>query len=330
MKRQSWGDRMNNTQTLPVAKLDELDIELIQQLEMDARQSAPEIAKTVGSNPTTVRRRLQWLLDGNVISIVAIPNPSALGFKTRVFIGVNVDHGAFSDVVDALKPNRHIRLLYAATGRYDMLLSCAFRSRQQLLTFVDDQLGGHPGVHDVEVMTLLRVIKNSWMRLGSDRFPVRKSVRRDLDESDVTLIRELEKKPRASITDLAKTLNMSRISARKRLQSLVDDNIIQVISVANAAAFGYTTQASILVKAKPGMINEVADRLAADHRIHHVAIVDGRFNIATVAVFQATQEMGDFLVTKLGKIPGVLHHETMLHVGMPKQSFEVLSHDSDL
>lgn len=329
MNKERRGTRMNKAQTVPEVRLDEMDIALIQQLELDARQSAPEIAKTVGSNPTTVRRRLQWLLDEDIISIVAIPNPFALGFKTRVFIGVNVDPGTFSNVANALKPDRHVRLLIAATGRYDMLLSCAFQSRQQLLTFVDEKLGGYPGVHDVEVMTLLKVIKNSWMRLGDDEFPIRKSVERDLDKSELALIRELEQKPRASITDLGKKLNLSRISVRKRLQSLMDDNIIQVISVANAAAFGHTTQASILVKAKPGQINEVADRLASDHRIHHVAIIDGRFNIATVAAFQTTQEMGDFLVSKLGKIPGVLHHETMLHVGMPKQSFEVLSQDSD-
>jgi DNA-binding Lrp family transcriptional regulator len=305
---------------------DDLDLRLIKELEIDARQSNPDLAKKLDTSPTTIRRRLKKLLDAGVISIVMIPDANALGFKTRAMIGVNVRPGKYDNVASGLLSDEITRVVIATTGRYDIVLVMVCHSQQELLNFVYGELGKNPDVLGAEIMSLLGVKKYSWKYLRGDTGVTEEAQPRELDESELRLIGALELDPRASITSLSKKLGMSRISVRRKMQSLIADNIIRVVSIADPSALGFGAQAAILLRVHPGKVIDVADSLVSEESVTHIAIINGRFDIFLWVVCRNSREMAFFIRDRIANTPGVLRHETMLLAGMPKQTFTMVSH----
>jgi len=298
---------------------------LVKELEIDARQSHLELAAKLETSPTTVRRRLQRLLDEGIITIIAMTDPIAFGFQTRAHIGLNVRPGKVDAVVEYLKSYRSVRVIRILTGRYDVFLSVIFRSSQEMLTFANQELGRIPDLVDYETMLILQRAKGSWTYLNDSTGMVTEAIPQSLDESSLKLIAELELHPRESITNLGHKLGMNRKSVSRRLQALLNENIVRVVSITNPSAFGFGVHAAILVKVYPGKITDVVEALVADTRIHLVTIITGNFDLFLAAAFQDAGQMADFLRNDLGNIDGVMTHETMLQVALPKRSFALMS-----
>ncbi|MDD5093164.1 MAG: Lrp/AsnC family transcriptional regulator [Dehalococcoidia bacterium] len=305
-------------------KIDEIDLMLVKELEVDARQSNSELAANLGMSPSTVRRRIQRLIDLEVISIVAIPDRRALGFPLMVLIGINTRSGKADSVADYLRERRSARAIIATTGRYEIFLSATFRNSQELFVFISEDLGANPDLADFETMTVLKMMKNSWKYLRGEEAGPREAKPRELDPQELRLIKEMESQPRASMTDLSNILGLSRLSVSRKLQSLFDDSILQVVSVANPKAFGFDVQAALLVKVHPGEIVALADRLLLDKRVNHLAITTGSFQLLILAIFHNSTELSQFIRDDLRGSAGVLHTETLLYMPGAKRRFSLM------
>ncbi|MDD5095208.1 MAG: Lrp/AsnC family transcriptional regulator [Dehalococcoidia bacterium] len=316
---------MNRIRKSSEPGVDDLDLLLVKELELDARQSNPSLAKKLGTSSTTIHRRVQRLIDAGTITIAARPEPLVLGFSTRALMGITVRPGKSDAVAGYLAPYRCVRAIRLIAGRYDALLTLFFRSQEELLGFISEELGKIPDLMDAETMAVLKVVKSSWMYLRGDTGATREATPRPLDELEVKLIEALESSPRESITHLSKKLQINRTLMGKKMQVLLNENIVRVVSVADPTAFGFGTQAIILVKTRPGQINAATDHLVADRRVNRVVITTGRFDLFLSANFQDSTEMADFLKNILGVTPGIVHYETMLQLAVPKQSFSLLT-----
>ena len=89
-----------STNTSP--RLDGLDLMLIQELESNARQTSVSFAEKLNISRPTVRVKMQKLIDNNVIKILPITDPLAMGFKTRVNLGFNTLPSHVDTVAKAL------------------------------------------------------------------------------------------------------------------------------------------------------------------------------------------------------------------------------------
>lgn len=306
-------------------QIDELDLSLVSELEIDARQSSREIAAKLGTSATTITRRMQNLLDAKLITIATIPLPLALGFKIRAFVGVNVHPGKSHVVIDFLRPHGNVRVIRLTAGRFDILLSVLFRDLEELFTFVREELGNTPYLVHAETMIVLKHTKSSWTYLSGGPLIVKETEPHELDELDLSLIRELEAHPRESIKNLGKKLGLSRISTSRKLQRLVNQNIIRVVSIIKPSAVGYDVQAAIFVRVHPGKVIELAVSLAPNKNISHVFIINGQFDLLLLVVFRDTGELSDFLANDLGNRAGVIYHETALQLALPKQNLELVT-----
>ena len=63
--------------------LDEVSKLIIEQLQQDGRRSYASIGKAVGLSEAAVRQRVQRLIDGGVMQIVAVTDPMTLGFHRQ-------------------------------------------------------------------------------------------------------------------------------------------------------------------------------------------------------------------------------------------------------
>ncbi len=74
----------------PPALVDDVDRAIIRLLQRDGRSSNTEIGRVLGLTETTIRKRIARLLGEDLISIVAVPTPQAVGMTTSAIIGISV------------------------------------------------------------------------------------------------------------------------------------------------------------------------------------------------------------------------------------------------
>ena len=74
----------------PGVVLDDVSKAIIEQLQQDGRRSYAAIGKVVGLSEAAVRQRVQRLIDGGVMQVVAVTDPLQLGFARQAMIGIRV------------------------------------------------------------------------------------------------------------------------------------------------------------------------------------------------------------------------------------------------
>ena len=101
--------------------LDEVSKAIIEQLQQDGRRSYAAIGKVVGLSEAAVRQRVQRLVDGGVMQVVAVTDPRELGFARQAMVGVRCT-GPLEPVADALAeilaPTGLTPAVLKAEGRY--------------------------------------------------------------------------------------------------------------------------------------------------------------------------------------------------------------------
>lgn len=305
--------------------LDEFDLRLIRELEIDARQSTYELGKKLGKSNTTVGRRLKRLLDGGVIRICAIPSAIALGFKTRARIRINTPSEKAKAVADLLASYSNVRSSILTTGKYNVCLWTIFRNDHELIRFVDEQLAGVPNVTGVDVDVTLEWSKFRWSYLATSIYPKREAIPRDLDESELSLIKELELNPRKSVSSLSRELGIARPTLQRKLQTLQKENIITIACVANPQALGFETMAIIDIQVTPGKVRATINAFIKESYIMNIAIMSGRCNITMSVSFHNWSEMSHFITHRLSAMPGVTNIEPVIILGARKTSYSLLS-----
>ena len=100
--------------------IDETDAEIIKMLQRDGRLSNTFIGKELGLSETTVRKRINRLIEENYIQIVAVSNPLKIGFEDVGILKISTDIKKIEDVVEALKRIKPVWFVVQTTGHSDI------------------------------------------------------------------------------------------------------------------------------------------------------------------------------------------------------------------
>lgn len=141
--------------------LDETNKLIIEQLQRDGRMSYAALAKVVGLSEAAVRQRVQRLLDGNVMQIVAVTDPLTLGFTRQVMIGLKVT-GDLRSVAEALAAVPEIDYVVMCAGGYDLLAEMVCTDDDHLLKLLNDTVRMIPGVTGTETFVYLKLAKQTY------------------------------------------------------------------------------------------------------------------------------------------------------------------------
>lgn len=142
--------------------VDEIDRAIIRILQRDGRASNTQIGRELGLTEAAIRKRMGRLLAEDLVNVVAVPTPRAVGLTLSAIIGVSVQLGRLDAVVEQLVPYPEVRYVGVSTGRYDVILESFFLNQEHLLEFVSKKLGSLDGVTGVETSLILRVAKFSY------------------------------------------------------------------------------------------------------------------------------------------------------------------------
>lgn len=142
-------------------QLDDLDIAIVSHLQENGSLTNAGIAEreNVPVSEETVRRRIKRLVREGLIRIVAVPDPTRLGYESEVLIGVQVEADKVGDVADALTDIPEITWVTVSTGAYDVFAWATLKTSSELSSLLLTKVGVIPGVRKTETFINLDIRK---------------------------------------------------------------------------------------------------------------------------------------------------------------------------
>jgi Lrp/AsnC family transcriptional regulator for asnA, asnC and gidA len=140
--------------------LDEISKLIIEQLQVDGRQSYAAIGKAVGLSEAAVRQRVQRLQEAGVMQIVAVTDPLTLGFRRQAMIGLKSD-GDLEKVADDLANMEEIDYVVITAGSFDLLLEVVCEDDDHLLEILG-RVRAVPSVTSTETLVYLKLRKQTY------------------------------------------------------------------------------------------------------------------------------------------------------------------------
>ena len=141
--------------------LDDTAKRIIELLQGDGRLSYSAIAKDVGLSEAAVRHRVQKLIEGGVIQIVAVTDPLQMGFARQAMIGIKVT-GDVQEVAAKLGAMDELDYIVITTGRFDLLAELVATSDEELLDIISRRVSTIEGVVSTETFVYMRLVKQTY------------------------------------------------------------------------------------------------------------------------------------------------------------------------
>jgi Lrp/AsnC family transcriptional regulator for asnA, asnC and gidA len=141
--------------------IDDVSKAIIEHLQADGRTSYATIARSVGLSEAAVRARVQRLLDGKVMQIVAVTDPLQLGFTRQAMVGVRAE-GDTRLVADKLADMAEVSYVVTTAGSFDLLVEVVCEDDDELLDLVSRRIRSLPGVVSTETFVYLKLNKQHY------------------------------------------------------------------------------------------------------------------------------------------------------------------------
>ncbi|MBO9359849.1 MAG: Lrp/AsnC family transcriptional regulator [Thermomicrobium sp.] len=164
-----------------VRPIDALDRSIIRLLQEDSRMPSAEIARRLGVAERTVRARINRLVEDGIVKLVAIVNPSALGYDVTADIFLEVEPGRLEEVAQQLVAMEEVAYVGLTTGERDISIQVFVPSVDALYRFITEKLQRIPGVIGTTTYVVPRVLKwlHNWSLPSESTAPAgRRAVRR--------------------------------------------------------------------------------------------------------------------------------------------------------
>ncbi len=141
--------------------LDEVSKAIIEELQQDGRRSYAAIGKVVGLSEAAVRQRVQRLIEGGVMQVVAVTDPLQLGFACQAMIGIRV-RGPLEPIADAIADLDEVDYVVITAGSYDLLVEVVCESDEELLEVLSTKIRALDNVVSTETFMYLRLRKQTY------------------------------------------------------------------------------------------------------------------------------------------------------------------------
>jgi Lrp/AsnC family transcriptional regulator for asnA, asnC and gidA len=147
--------------TANATPLDDTSKAIIEELQRDGRTSYTALAKIVGLSEAAVRQRVQRLLDGNVMQIVAVTDPLQLGFARQAMICIRAQ-GELEPIADQLAAIEQVSYVVITAGSFDLLAEVVAESDEHLLELLSQRIRSIQNVISAETFMYLKLHKQNY------------------------------------------------------------------------------------------------------------------------------------------------------------------------
>lgn len=142
------------------ARLDATAKRIIELLQEDGRISYAAIAKAVGLSEAAARARVQKLLDSEIMQIVAVTDPTQVGFTRQAMVGIRTE-GDLTKVGDRIAQVPEVDYVVTTAGSFDLLVEVVCEDDPHLLDVIR-QVRELEGVVSSETFVYLKLNKQHY------------------------------------------------------------------------------------------------------------------------------------------------------------------------
>jgi Lrp/AsnC family transcriptional regulator for asnA, asnC and gidA len=132
------------------------------------------------------------------------------------------------------------------------------------------------------------------------------------DSIDEQLVRLLGRDAKQSNEELAKQLNISSATVRRRIKKLTQNGVLHIVGVVDPGDFGLPQTSVIAIAVTPDKLESTIEELNKRPEIRWVTISTGRYDIIAGARFSSMDSLSDFKLKVLSKMDGVKDIEMFL------------------
>ena len=135
-----------------MARLDQVDMQILSALYSDASVSVPKLSKQLGVNLSVTYSRIKRLQKRGIIEKFTVQvNEDSLGMRAGALAGLNIDPKQRETVLKEIEKVDGVRLIREVTGRFDIIANLKGQSLDELHRAVYDVIGKIPGVMHAEI-----------------------------------------------------------------------------------------------------------------------------------------------------------------------------------
>lgn len=140
---------------------DDVSRAIIEQLQEDGRRPYASIGKAVGLSEAAVRQRVQKLLDTEVMQIVAVTDPTQIGFARQAMIAISAS-GDVEAVAAELAGIDEVDYIVVTAGSFDLLVEVVVEDDAHLLRLVNGRIRAINGITRTETFLYLKLVKQTY------------------------------------------------------------------------------------------------------------------------------------------------------------------------
>jgi Lrp/AsnC family transcriptional regulator for asnA, asnC and gidA len=126
-----------------------------------------------------------------------------------------------------------------------------------------------------------------------------------LDAVDRQIISLLQQDGRTSNVEVARQVGVSEATVRKRLDRLLEEGVMRITAVPNAAKVGFPTVTFVALDVDLAYLDRIADRLGRLPEVRAIYYTTGENDLVVEAWFDSSEQLLHFLTQQIAAIPGI-------------------------
>ncbi|MDR7318328.1 Lrp/AsnC family transcriptional regulator [Brevibacillus nitrificans] len=133
----------------------------------------------------------------------------------------------------------------------------------------------------------------------------RRSLYPELDDIDYGIVRALQENARLPFTQIAKELGVTEKTIRMRVQQMQDEGVLSLVGIVNPVKAGLNVQAFVQIATEADKLDDVVAVLNGIVEVRLVVLTSGDYQLITQILVRNYEELSQFLMKTLSKIPGI-------------------------
>ncbi|WP_328320887.1 Lrp/AsnC family transcriptional regulator [Streptomyces sp. NBC_00388] len=301
---------------------DELDLQLLHALEVNARASFSRLAAVLGVSDQTVARRYRRLHTEGEMRVVGVRDAAGLGQDTWM-LRLRCAPDAADSIARALARRPDTAWIGLTSGGTEVVGQTRARTRGEHEELLLGKLPRTPSITEIRAHQLLHRFyggPEGWLgksralteaQVAALRPPPwpRTGAAPGISADDEPLVTALERDGRATLAELQKATGRSESAVRRRLDQLLGSGALFVDVQFDSEQFGYGIAALLWITAAPAALDSVGCALATHREVATASAVSGPCNLFAVVVCRDTPDLYAYVSRRLGRLEGVQHVE---------------------
>ncbi|MGW5073782.1 Lrp/AsnC family transcriptional regulator [Rhodococcus sp. NPDC004095] len=286
--------------------IDEADLRLINALQLAPRASWTQLAGALDLDPVTLARRWQRLAGAGNAWITVSPAASVFRQLCTAFLEIRCSPDRGTAVAEAMLDHTLAVTVERASGDDDLLVTAGAPDLAAMSRFALEFVAAVDGVESVRTRLITQWFTEGsrWRlnALGPEERSTLPAARRSgggvgapaMSQADRALLRMLSQDGRMSLTDLAAGVGISAPAARRRLDRLLQLELVTMRCEFARPLAGYAVLATFWGRVPPAGLEDTGRRLSREPEVRNCFALHGPNNLVAQVWLRSVGDLGAF------------------------------------